>query len=902
MGDDDELNPRFVNVLDALSKQNQFVDETANWIHDCVTKRVTINQWLDENENEWGILDSLCRSRPWATNSDTPFPYPFREATQQMRAAGEALWLGDTPESVAAEERPSRRGEAPNDVLMNVASTVEYPPQQRLLLFTPEFGASSSYASDAWAEMEPKGRVDIWTVTWQGWTDFDNMIVEVFRQVETFADGVSTVWFGHSMGAIVMYECLQRMHRRQAPCLPVAVFASGCPAPHMFEEAYRPLDAHPWINGLRIKHDFEGLTHKELEALRKDFSVHLEREPSEADLAKALYAISLPPYSAAAGGLKDGTDLPKPSQAQRSAVMNDLRVMLSYRFKHQEDRTVLVPLVAVHSDEDELVTEEAVEAWAGYTTEKFEALALGEVEDGELLASMGHGFAKRPPRALARKVEEISERYRINKDVDDPSMLPDVGPTDGPLPEECEVLIVGAGITGVCGARDFAKQGLDSLILEKTDAVGGIWKYYANVYSRVNTSEVGYRIMDQEGPTARPNQDHSPRHDIMRDIYTICAEYSYGKVRCGWEVVKTEKQEDDKWLVTARNVQTNNFKRVRARCVLMAVNRRIGKRRDITFNDEKNFRGDICYGYANELRHLNFWGKRVIVVGAGAFAFENLRTAIEHGAKFVTILGRRAGTTCPKWIDMLAFIRPTDENHMTHKAGNMISFQCWQKCYQDAGLDTPECWAQGILKPHGHTISVSDLAFIAGYHGMAALKVGEIKRFRTDGHGVELMDGTSMDCDIVIKCTGFHLNEEVPRITGRSHMYPNMLIDLNMAYIAEPLLDGGQFGSAKGMEDSAEIRTAGLDELLQQNSHKLAKLPPHIARCFMPRGNPFGSGYGGALLAQGAYVAWLFKNEDKQREVLAAGKARMDVVKYWSSHIPIGQVEELKSVLAMACA
>lgn len=513
-----DFDQRYLDVMETAAESQRITDDVANWIHRCVTNRLTINQWLDENENEWKILDNMCRSRPWATNKDTPFPYPFRDATNEMRKAGEPLWLGDTPESLAAESKPSARKDAPNDVLTNIVPTKEYPPAQRILLFTPEFGASTSYSAQAWSEVEPKGNTDVWTVTWQGWNDFDQMIHEVYHWVETFADGVSTVWYGHSMGAIVMYECLKRMHWRQAPCLPVAVFVSGCPAPHLFEESYRPMDARPWLNRLRIPHDFEGLSQKELEDLQRDFSVHLEH-PVEGDVqAQAYYGLPLPGYA-----VEKLASVPRPTAVQRSAVMEDTKLMRSYRFLRADDKPVLVPLVCFHSDEDELVAEEDACAWAEYTTDHFEAVALGEEEDGEVLAAMGHGFAKAPPRALLQKVQEVAAKFRLNKDVDDPSMLPDIGPTNGPMPEECDALIAGAGITGVCCAREFAKVGMKPLLVEKTDAIGGIWKYYANIYSRVNTSEVGYRIMDQEGPTARPNQDHSPRHDILRDIYTICA-------------------------------------------------------------------------------------------------------------------------------------------------------------------------------------------------------------------------------------------------------------------------------------------------------------------------------------------------------------------------------------------
>jgi len=166
-----------------------------------------------------------------------------------------------------------------------------------------------------------------------------------------------------------------------------------------------------------------------------------------------------------------------------------------------------------------------------------------------------------------------------------------------------------------------------------------------------------------------------------------------------------------------------------------------------------------------------------------------------------------------------------------------------------------------------------------------------------------LKDGTKLDCDIVIKCTGFHLNDEVPKITGKTHMYPCSLIDFNMAYLAEPLLDGGQFGSAKGMQDSSGIMSTAFEDVLRDNPQKLAKVPQRILKQLVPRGNPFGSGYAGGLLSQGNFVAWLAAHPEKQRQVVeGAGRPRMDIVKYWASQIGLGALEEFKDILARACS
>ena len=56
-----------------------------------------------------------------------------------------------------------------------------------------------------------------------------------------------------------------------------------------------------------------------------------------------------------------------------------------------------------------------------------------------------------------------------------------------------DCVIVGAGIAGVTSARAMVEAGRDVLILDRYASLGGIWTYYANQFSRVNTSEVGYR-------------------------------------------------------------------------------------------------------------------------------------------------------------------------------------------------------------------------------------------------------------------------------------------------------------------------------------------------------------------------------------------------------------------------
>lgn len=812
-------------AITAILKNKELVYRQADVLKRWCDQRFTTDRWLDENEREWHALDRLCRSRAWATNKDKAFPYPFRQATEEMRKV-EGPWVGDEHPTVRYT-----RGEAACDVIVQVHVPAKYPADHRCLLFTPEFGSHLSFNVESWNFIEPEETVDLWVVSWQGWTDFETMIEQVLRRVLSFGDGVNTVWFGQGMGAIVAYELLRRIEERgvQTPNRPVALGVADCPAPHGIAQLYRPWKSSDWLQLLAA----EGVTEERL-----------------------------------------------------GRVAADVATISSYKFKPGAGEGRLkVPITAFSHEGDSLASPEAMKAWESCgALGKFQSVDLGESEGLDEYVLGTRYTLNADPQVLATLSEMAQQHSRWIED----GALPDIGDVNAPLPDEVDVVVVGAGIAGIYQAHDLAASGRSVLCLDKYHEIGGVWNFYGNDYSRVNTSEIGYRIVDRSGEGLRPNEDHSPRSDIMRDIYVVASRACKGRIRCSVEVLQVDRREDGWHDVHTRSVKDGTTKTVRARGVTFQVNRRIGKKREVDWEDSSSFRGDIFYGYGNAMRQVSFAGKRVLVVGAGAFAFENVRTAVELGARHVTLLGRRDGTTCPKWIDMCSFLRPMNKNLMTHKSGNMISFECWQNCYREAGLRTPKCWDDGLLKPNNHTISVSDAAFIAGYHGMFELRVGEIKRFRQDGMGVELVDGSSIDCNMVIKCTGFLLNDEVPKLTGLTKMQPYGLLAQNLNYFAEPLLDGGQFGPGGKDKAHVELDFGNITEAQYMKGLEVLRgMNIGFKDAYVePTGNPFGSGQGGPIVYLSNYFTYLTNHQDEQEALFKlSGKPPQDVVNLWASQI-----------------
>lgn len=59
-----------------------------------------------------------------------------------------------------------------------------------------------------------------------------------------------------------------------------------------------------------------------------------------------------------------------------------------------------------------------------------------------------------------------------------------------------------------------------------------------------------------------------------------------------------------------------------------------------------------------------------MIVGAGAFATENARTAIERGADWVSLIQWRRGSVSPLILDYLNFARPYDHEFAHEKTGS----------------------------------------------------------------------------------------------------------------------------------------------------------------------------------------------------------------------------------------
>ena len=387
------------------------------------------------------------------------------------------------------------------------------------------------------------------------------------------------------------------------------------------------------------------------------------------------------------------------------------------------------------------------------------------------------------PEAIHQRIDDYAAaRFRFDRD------RLHVG-SAAALPIQVEVVIVGGGITGIYAADRLRQSGITFCVLEKEDRIGGIWSMVAKTTSRVNTSEGAYRLIDDK---PRSNRDHSATREILEDL-TGLAEPVAERIFLKTEVTRIEKQADGYRVRVRRDGQAAELK---CKGVILAINDRIGAPRQIRWKDQEVFKGEIVSGMSDKTVATNWRDKAVVVVGMGAFAIENARTALEGGARHVTVIGRRHGTVCPKIIDYLNFATPYDEAFRHDKKSNIRNMMYWKKLYQLSGATQPECW-MGKIKHTGHTISVSDIWFIGHYLKKIRTVTGRISRLQAGGVVVD--DGQQIEADIVVNCVGFERNGSMARELCDTDTTTTInYVDKDFMYLADAFIDDDAFNSFFG--------------------------------------------------------------------------------------------------------
>jgi cation diffusion facilitator CzcD-associated flavoprotein CzcO len=345
--------------------------------------------------------------------------------------------------------------------------------------------------------------------------------------------------------------------------------------------------------------------------------------------------------------------------------------------------------------------------------------------------------------------------------------------------EHFDVLIVGAGISGVGGAYHLTKQrpGTSFVVLESLENFGGTWlsHRYPGIRSDSDLYTFGYRFKPWIGaPIATADE-------ILSYMGEVIEENDLGKhIRYGHKITKASwSSKDNQWTIEAVRADTGETVRITAGFLWMCQ----GYYRQLQgYTPEwpgmDSFKGPIVHPQTWP-EDLDYKNKKVVIIGSGATA-ATLAPAIAGDCEHVTVLQRS-----PTY-----FIPGRNENELADTLRTLEIDETWiheivrRKVLHDQAEFTrrsftePETVKQELLagvaaflpqeeveknftptyRPWRQRIAfVPDGDIFQGIRaGKASVVTDEIDHFTPEG--IKLKSGKTLEADIIITATGFNLN------------------------------------------------------------------------------------------------------------------------------------------------
>jgi cation diffusion facilitator CzcD-associated flavoprotein CzcO len=348
-----------------------------------------------------------------------------------------------------------------------------------------------------------------------------------------------------------------------------------------------------------------------------------------------------------------------------------------------------------------------------------------------------------------------------------------------PKAEHFDVLIVGAGITGIGGAYHLTRQCPEKtfVVLEAMESFGGTWltHKYPGIRSDSDLYTFGYRFKPWLGaPIASAAEIRKymgeviEENDLARHI-----RFNHHVGAASWS------SEDSLW--TIEGVRRDTEEPVRFTCSFLWMCQgyyRHAEGYTPDWPDMDRFEGRIVHPQTWP-KDLEYKDKRVVVIGSGATA-ATLVPAMADDCAHVTLLQRSPtyffpGRNRNRLADMLREL-DIDETWIHEIVRRRIVFD--QRLFVHRALNEPDAAKQDLLAGVAAYLPEDDVArhFTPTYKpwrqriayvpdgdlfeslrsGKASVVTDHIDRFTAKG--IRLKSGQELEADIVVTATGFNMS------------------------------------------------------------------------------------------------------------------------------------------------
>ncbi|HEU4337288.1 MAG TPA: NAD(P)/FAD-dependent oxidoreductase [Nocardioides sp.] len=345
-------------------------------------------------------------------------------------------------------------------------------------------------------------------------------------------------------------------------------------------------------------------------------------------------------------------------------------------------------------------------------------------------------------------------------------------------PEHVDVLIIGAGLSGIGAAAHLATDlpGTSYAVLERRAVSGGTWDLfrYPGVRSDSDMHTLGYRFRPWRGDTALADGE-----SILAYLRETAREYDVERhVRYGHRVVAADwDSATARWTVTA---EAGGETRTMTTDFLWACSGYYDYDAGYTphFEGQERFRGPVVHPqhWPDDLDHA---GRRIVVIGSGATAVTLVPALARSGAAHVTMLQRSPTYVLP------VPSKDAVKSRLTRLVGEDRSFVVtrWKNIALQSALyrvsrRRPDLVRRLVRRtnvaqlPPGYAVDThfnptydpwdqrmclvpdGDL-FRAISDGVADVVTGRIATFTETG--LELESGERLEADVVVTATGLNL-------------------------------------------------------------------------------------------------------------------------------------------------